>query len=55
MAKWHRGGAERSWLRHAARDAKSSDKGREGGSCTNKVVDECRNEMINLVAGYRSY
>ena len=31
MARWHRGEADRSGLRHAAQDAKSSDKGRGGG------------------------
>ena len=28
MARWHRGEAKKSWLRHAAEDAKSSDKGK---------------------------
>ena len=35
MTRWHRDEAERSWLRHAAEDAKSDDKGRgegEGGA-----------------------
>ena len=27
IVRWHRGGAERSWLRHGAQDAKSGDKG----------------------------
>ena len=31
MTRWHRGDAESSWLRHATEDAKSDDKGREGG------------------------
>ena len=34
VARWHRGEAEKSWLRHAAEDAKSGDKGkprRRGG------------------------
>lgn len=48
MVRWHRGKGERGWLRHAARDAESSDEGREEGSCTDTaVVDECRNEMID--------
>ena len=28
MTRWHRDEAERSWLRHAAEDAKSDDKGK---------------------------
>ena len=31
MAMWHRVEAERSWLRHAALDARSSDQSRGGG------------------------
>ena len=31
MARWHSGEAEKSWLHHAAVDAKSSDKGKAGG------------------------
>ena len=57
MTKCHRGEAEKSWLRHAAEDAKSSDKenwgGGGGGSRTDTVVDECRNKMIGRVARYR--
>ena len=30
MTRWHRDEAESSWLRHAAEDAKSDDKGRGG-------------------------
>ena len=30
MTRWHKGEAEKSWLRHAAEDAKS-DKEKEGG------------------------
>ena len=26
ITRWHRGDAEKSWLRHAAEDAKTSDK-----------------------------
>ena len=28
--RWHRGGAEKSWLRHAAEDAKRRNKGEPG-------------------------
>ena len=31
MARWHRDEAERSWLRHAAEEAKLGDKGKGGG------------------------
>ena len=64
MTRWHRGEAEKSWLRHAAAvDAKSSDKGKPGGrgggagrgagSRTDAAVDECRNELVDRVARYR--
>ena len=56
MARWHGDEAKRSRLRHAAEDTKDGDKGRGGGgtgSCTDTAVDECRNEMIDRVAGYR--
>ena len=54
-AKCHRGEAEKSLLRHAAVDAKSSKKGNpggpdEGGSRTDTAVDERRNEMADRVA-----
>ena len=32
MARWHRDEAESSWLRHAAEDAKSDDKGKGGAA-----------------------
>ena len=44
MARWHKDEAEGSWPRHAAEDAKSDDKGRGVGSCTDTAVDECRND-----------
>ena len=31
MTRWHSGEAEKIWLRHAAEDAKSSNKGKPGG------------------------
>ena len=31
ITRWHRGEAEKRWLRHAAEDAKSSDKEKPGG------------------------
>ena len=31
MARWHRGEAQKSRLRHAAEDAKNGDKGRGEG------------------------
>ena len=41
MTRWHRDEAESSWLRHAAEDAKSDDKGRGRGwgSRTDTAVD----------------
>ena len=45
--------AERSWLPHAAEDAKSDDKGNvEGGSETDTAVDECKNEVSGRVARF---
>ena len=44
-ARWHRDGAPKSRLRHAAEDAKSGDKGwggGAGGSRTDTAFDECR-------------
>ena len=58
MTRWHRGEAEKSWLRHAAADAKSSDKwgnrgdGRGWGSRTDTYVDECRNGIVDRAARY---
>ena len=50
----HRGEVEKGWLRHAAENAKSSDKskpgGRGGGGAAvpqQLAVDECRNEMVH--------
>ena len=44
MARWYRDEAQRSWLRHAAEDANSGDKGRGGGgSRTDTAADDCRN------------
>ena len=49
MTRWHRGKAERGWLRHAAQDAKSGDKGGGRGSRDDTAaVDGRRNEMIDL-------
>ena len=53
----YRGEAEKSWLRHAAMDAKSSNKQKPGGrggrgSRTDTAVDGCRNEMADRVARY---
>ena len=31
IKRWHKGEAERSWLRHAVEDAKSGDKRKPGG------------------------
>ena len=50
MARWHRGEAEKSWLRLTAEDAKSSNQAKPGGrgganSRTDTAVDECRNEL----------
>ena len=57
MARWYRDGAESSWRRHAAEDAKSDDKGRGGGKGSGSridiAVDECRNEMVDRAARYR--
>ena len=57
MARCHTDEAQRSRRRHAAEDAKSGDKGREreggGGRRTDTAVDECRNEMIDRMVGYR--
>ena len=58
MTRWHKGEAEKSWLRHATEDAKSGDKGKpgvrvRGGSHTNTAVDESRNEMVDRAARYR--
>ena len=57
MARWHKDEAETTWLCHAAKDAKSDDKGKGGaeggGSRTDTAVDECRNEMVDRVARYR--
>ena len=55
MAKWHRDGAESSWLRQAAEDAKRDGKEKgwrgEGGSRADTVVDESRNDvMVDRVA-----
>ena len=48
MTRWHRDEAGSSWLRHAAEDAKSDDKGRGGGgSRPDTFVDECSNEMVD--------
>ena len=47
----HRDEAERSWLRRAAGEAKSS--GGDGGSRTDSAVDEYRNKMMGRVARYR--
>ena len=59
MAGWHRDEAEESsWLRHAAEDTKSDDKGKVGrgwgGSRTDTAVGEIRNEMVDRVARYRT-
>ena len=44
VTRWHRDEADSSWLRHTTEDAKSDDKGREGGerrgSRTDTAVDE---------------
>ena len=58
MTRWHRGEAEKNWLRHTAQDAKSSDKGKPGGrggrgSRTDIAVGECIHEMVDRVARYR--
>ena len=56
MARWQRDEEQKRRLRHAADDAKNSDKGtgRGGrGSGSDTAVDECRNKMIYRVAGYR--
>ena len=58
MKRWHKGEAEKSWLCHAAEDAKGGDKrkprGRGGGrSRTDTAVDESRNEMLDRVARHR--
>ena len=58
MTRWHKGEAEKSWLRHATEDAKSGDKGKPGGrggggSRTDTAVDESRNELVDRVARYR--
>ena len=55
MTRWHRDEAESSWLRHAADDANSDDKGRRrgGGNRTDAAVDEFRNEMVDRVPRYR--
>ena len=55
MTRWHRGEAEKSWLRHAAaEDAKSSDKGKPGGgSRTGTDVDACRTQKGDRFARYR--
>ena len=56
--RWHKGEAEKSWLRHATEDAKSGDKGKPGrrgggGSRTDTAVGECRNEVVDRVARYQ--
>ena len=38
MARWRKGEAERSWIHHAAANAKSGDKGRVEGSRTTVTV-----------------
>ena len=59
MTRWHKGEAEKSWLRHATEDAKSGDNGNRGdgggggGSRTDTAVDEIRNEIVDRVARYR--
>ena len=53
VARWHRGEAEKSWLRHAAEDAKSDDKENGGGETGDAAVDASRNELVNRVARYR--
>ena len=58
MTKWHRGEADKGWLRHATVDAKSSDKGRLegrgwGGGGTGTAVDEGRNEMVHGMSRHR--
>ena len=57
MTRWHKGEAK-SWLCHAAEDAKSGDKGKPrrrggGGSRTDTAVGECRNEVVDRVARYQ--
>ena len=50
MARRHSNEAESGWLRYAAEDAKSDDKGRGGGggrgsrTDTTAAVDECRTQ-----------
>ena len=54
-SRWHRVEAQKSWLRHAAEDAKNGDKRRGGGgrgSCPDTDIDECRKEMIDRVPRY---
>ena len=54
MAKRLRGETERSWLRHAAQDTKSSDNrrgGGGGGSRTDTAVDDCRSKTIDRSGG----
>ena len=57
MARWHKDEAETTWLCHAAKDAKSDDKGKTGekgsGSHTYIAVDEYRNKTVDRVARYR--
>ena len=53
MVRWQLDEAERSWLPHAAEDAKSDDKGNvEGGSQTDTAVDEYRNEVSGRVVRF---
>ena len=56
----HRGEAEKSWQRRTAQDAKSSNRGKprvwEGLSSRtlmHLLVDECRNEVADIVARYQ--
>lgn len=44
LARWHWGEAERSWLHHAAEDAKSGGKGsgEEKGARTDTSVDKLK-------------
>lgn len=55
MARWQRGKAGKSWLRHAAEKAKNGDKERAagGGSRTDTAANGGRNEVIARLARYR--
>ena len=49
MTRWHRDEAESSWLRHAADDANSDDKGRRRGGATVLMLLSTNSEMKWLI------